>query len=180
MKPLLLAIALLLAPVATPRGAPDLSYSPTAGRVLRGAPQGQAHAGYALGFASEPANAEHSSGAPLPLAGALYGPVSWYAYRPGEAAAGPALRAWLGSGWRGTTVRVCTLQRCVVVRLTDTCQCYRGTGHEVLLDLDRAAFSHLAPLSQGIVRALITVELGGPAPEPRPTAPATDTSEDQP
>jgi len=162
MKPLFLAIALLLAPVATP-GSVESSWTPPDSRP-----------GVPLPVAASAVQPDASSTA-LTEPASLYGPVSWYRYRPGQAAAGPALRSWLGSRWRGTTVRVCTLHHCVVVTLTDTCQCYRGTGHEVLLDLDRAAFAHLAPLSQGIVRALITVQLG--APEPRPTAPATDSME---
>ena len=98
--------------------------------------------------------------------GALWGQVSWYAYKPGQGAAGPALRTWLGSGWRGTRVRVCTLQRCVVVTLTDFMR-----RADRLVDLDSRSFSQLAPLSVGVVRALITVELGAPVP----TAPATPT-----
>ena len=36
----------------------------------------------------------------------LRGIATWYAYRPGEAAAGPALRRALGKDWRGRSVVV--------------------------------------------------------------------------
>jgi hypothetical protein len=47
------------------------------------------------------------------------------------AAAGPDLRAAIGSGWRGKIVYVDGLR----VRLIDWCQCYHGEPHEKLLDL---------------------------------------------
>jgi len=51
------------------------------------------------------------------------------------AAAGPALRAALGSGWRGTVVTVCG-RRCVAVKLIDWCKCTGGSvGVEKLIDL---------------------------------------------
>ena len=51
------------------------------------------------------------------------------------AAAGPALRAALGSGWRGTVVTVCG-RRCVAVKLVDWCKCTGGSvGVEKLVDL---------------------------------------------
>jgi rare lipoprotein A (peptidoglycan hydrolase) len=83
------------------------------------------------------------------------GVASWYNYRPREAAAGPALRAMLGSSWRGRLVyvtrRTCTNGVCVSrtakVRLTDWCACY-GTR---VIDLDRATFALLAPPSRGLV-----------------------------
>ena len=62
----------------------------------------------------------------------LSGQASWYCSRtspctkgyPGGdyAAAGPALRAFLGSGWRGSTVQVCRLSICIRVQLID-CLC---------------------------------------------------------
>jgi len=51
------------------------------------------------------------------------------------AAAGPGLRAALGSGWRNTVVYVCG-QQCVRVRLIDWCKCTGGSvGITKLIDL---------------------------------------------
>jgi hypothetical protein len=47
------------------------------------------------------------------------------------AAAGPALRAAIGPGWRGSIVYVDGVR----VKLIDWCQCYRGEPQEKLLDL---------------------------------------------
>lgn len=47
------------------------------------------------------------------------------------AAAGPDLRAALGSNWRGSIVYVDGIR----VKLIDWCQCYKGEPHEKLLDL---------------------------------------------
>ncbi len=47
------------------------------------------------------------------------------------AAAGPRLRAAIGSGWRGMIVSVDGVR----VKLIDWCQCYQGEPHEKLLDL---------------------------------------------
>lgn len=85
------------------------------------------------------------------------GRASWYDWRTGEAAAGPALRDLLGKDWRGSRVRVCSGSRCVLVRLTDWCQCYRGTDRERLIDLDDRAFAALAQLSRGVIRVEIAL-----------------------
>lgn len=87
------------------------------------------------------------------------GVASWYDWKPREAAAGPALRAMLGPGWRGRYVyvsrRTCTVAGCVTrtakVRLTDTCQCY-GTR---VIDLDRETFRLFASPSLGLVRVSV-------------------------
>jgi hypothetical protein len=47
------------------------------------------------------------------------------------AAAGPKLRAALGSNWRGRVVSVDG----IAVKLIDWCQCYKGQSNEKLLDL---------------------------------------------
>jgi hypothetical protein len=86
----------------------------------------------------------------------LAGTASWFRAPDGRAAAGPALRHVLGPHWRGTRVRVCAAGRCAVVRLTDWCQCYRGTRAERLIDLDDDVFAHLAPLTRGLVRVEVT------------------------
>lgn len=74
------------------------------------------------------------------------------------AAAGPALRAFLGPEWRGSRVRACRsgwagdgIQICVEVVLDDWCECYRGTKTERVIDLGDDAFRQLAPLSRGLV-----------------------------
>ena len=47
------------------------------------------------------------------------------------AAAGPRLRAALGSNWRGKVILVDGIR----VKLIDWCQCYQGEPNEKLLDL---------------------------------------------
>ena len=155
-----LALALLLAPVATPRSAQnaqlkDGRVAPALSSARTGAPLHQAARGRLGGT---------SSGAPLT------GLATWYdAPTPQDAAAGPRLRQALGSYWRGMTVRVCAGSRCVTATLSDWCLC----GHGRVIDLDRRAFARLAPLSAGVIP--VRVQLGAPVPTaPRPTAPATD------
>ena len=53
------------------------------------------------------------------------------------AAAGPKLRAALGSGWRGRIVSVDG----IAVKLIDWCQCYKGQSNEKLLDLYHDVFA---------------------------------------
>ena len=53
------------------------------------------------------------------------------------AAAGPKLRAALGSGWRGAIVYVDGVR----VKLIDWCQCYQGQSNEKLLDLYHDVFA---------------------------------------
>lgn len=96
-----------------------------------------------------------AAGQPTLQRDALDGRASWYAADGMIAAAGPELRQRLGRGWRGTHVNVCA-SRCVVVRLADWCQCYRGERRERVIDLSDDAFSRLAPLSAGLVRVRIT------------------------
>lgn len=67
------------------------------------------------------------------------------------AAAGPALRQWLGPRWRGMTVRVCAANACVNVRLIDAC----GAGCRSVVDLYGDAFRALAPLPAGVVTVTI-------------------------
>ena len=102
---------------------------------------------------------------PIPSGAPIRGRASWYPASGRIAAAGPALRRALGPGWRGSVVMVSAGGRSVVVRLTDWCQCYRGTDRERLVDLGSEAFAELAPLSAGLVRVRIVPIL----------PPATDT-----
>jgi hypothetical protein len=83
------------------------------------------------------------------------GVAVWYRYRSGHAAAGPRLRAALGSGWRGTRVRVCSAGRCVSVVLSDWCAC-GGSKSNRLIDLDSGSFARLAPLSRGVIPVTVS------------------------
>ena len=83
----------------------------------------------------------------------LRGIATWYAWRPGQAAAGPALRAALGPRWRGRLVRVCSASACVSVRLTDF-MASRVPGR--LVDLDSRSFASLAPLSRGVLKVEVS------------------------
>ena len=83
--------------------------------------------------------------------GRLAGVASWYAtgpQGPGHAAADKRLQRWLGRGWRGSIVNVCTRDRstCVEVRVDDTCGC---PGHRVI-DLNPEDFMILAPTRLGL------------------------------
>jgi len=76
----------------------------------------------------------------------LVGVATWYDNGPGlYAAAGPALRRWLGAAWRGRAVTVCAGSACVRVRLTDWCACGPRPAGPTLLDLSRDAFAWIAP-----------------------------------
>jgi hypothetical protein len=79
----------------------------------------------------------------------LRGVATWYAYRRGEAAAGPALRAALGPGWRGSVVWV----NGVRVRLTD----WMGTTNRAkVIDLDAGLFRAICgPLSLGVCKVVV-------------------------
>jgi hypothetical protein len=87
----------------------------------------------------------------------LSGIASWYAYVLGDAAAGPALRAWLGPDWRGQRVTVCAIRHsdiptpCVVVTLSDFCRCQTNPDSVKVIDLDVRSFAQLADPSRGIV-----------------------------
>ena len=83
---------------------------------------------------------------------ALEGRATWYAYRSGQAAAGPALRAFLGPHWRGMTVTVCAGGRCVRARLTDWCLCSSAR----MVDLDKRSFAKLADPSRGVIHVTVS------------------------
>lgn len=84
----------------------------------------------------------------------LRGVATWYRWRPGEAAAGPGLRAFLGKDWRGSVVTVRRGSRAVRVRLTDWCACPGGR----IVDLDVRSFSRLGAPSRGILRVEVRRE----------------------
>jgi hypothetical protein len=82
----------------------------------------------------------------------LSGPASYYCYAGSSpctsgypdgggfqayAAAGPKLRAAIGSNWRGKVVSVDGIR----VKLIDWCQCYKGESNEKLLDLYHDVFA---------------------------------------
>jgi hypothetical protein len=79
------------------------------------------------------------------------GIASWFASPIGVSAAGPALRAAIGAGWRGRQVSVCLGQRCVSTILGDWCACGDRHGVPTVIDLDVAAFRQLAQLSIGVI-----------------------------
>lgn len=68
---------------------------------------------------------------------------------------------WVVPLWEyNTRLRVCHEEQCLVVRITDTCPAclnpeYPGAG-DILLDLSRAAFQELAPLTEGRLRVEIS------------------------
>ncbi len=94
----------------------------------------------------------------------LAGVATWYRGVPGQAAAGPALRAALGPGWRGRDVLVCATSAgeqasstvCARVQLTDWCACMDRPGGPTLVDLDRRTFALLAAVGRGVVTVWVT------------------------
>ena len=82
------------------------------------------------------------------------------------AAAGPALRAALGSSWRGHRVGVCNASRCVTVRLIDWCAC----GGDHVIDLYHSAFVSLTRGGGGNHVRIF----GDPGSKPVATLPPTD------
>lgn len=88
------------------------------------------------------------------IGGGIRGTSTWYRWHPGEAAAGPLLREFLGSDWRGSVVTViapgCTC-RPVAVRLTDWCLC----RDDRLVDLDVGSFAALADPSRGVIPVIV-------------------------
>ena len=95
-----------------------------------------------------------------PSAGqSLSGVATWYAATGLIGAAGPDLRAWLGSSWRGSwitvTVRGPTWERAVRIRLSDWCACADRNGVPTLVDLSDDAFRRLSPLGAGVLRVTV-------------------------
>lgn len=88
---------------------------------------------------------------PTRNAASLEGVATWYRYVPGQAAAGPRLRAMLGE-WRGQSVAVTANGRRIVVTLTDWCAC----GGDRIIDLDRRDFAKLANPSVGVLRVSVS------------------------
>ena len=107
-----------------------------------------------------PQRAQPSLAAPKPIVvtpkpkftHALTGPASYYCWAGSSpctndypdvggvqayAAAGPKLRAALGSDWRGSIVYVDGIR----VKIIDWCQCYQGESNEKLLDLYHDVFA---------------------------------------
>ena len=86
---------------------------------------------------------------------AVRGVATYYDWRSGQAAAGPALRRLLGPHWRGRWVTVTAGRHRVRVRLTDWCACGPRHGRPALIDLDRRSFARLALPSTGIIEVTI-------------------------
>jgi len=81
---------------------------------------------------------------------ALRGTASWFRSPADTSAAGPALRAALGRGWRGTFVRVTGPAGSAVVQLGDWMR------RDRLIDLDDGAFRRVCgPLSLGLCRVRV-------------------------
>jgi hypothetical protein len=79
--------------------------------------------------------------APTAAVTPVRGIATYYAYHAGQAAAGPRLRAMLGSHWRGRYVTVRYGAKHIRVRLTDYCVCRSS----VVIDLDTRDFNRLRP-----------------------------------
>ena len=141
-------------PIPSPAASADPSPTPTTAYVSLPSP--------VIGVAPRPtAVAKAVASKPAsPPAHRIAGQGSWYCsstspctkgYPSGlYAAAGPALRAFLGSGWRGSTVTICGKQSCIRATLIDSCTCAR------LVDLYSMAFQQLAPLSRGVVSITVS------------------------
>lgn len=121
-----------LADAALPSAPPDRPQPPLPSPrriVVEVAPPKPAHT--IAGLASWYCNSDDPSG---PYS------ICHYAYPDGPGfdaygAAGPGLRAAIGSGWRNTVVSICG-RTCVRVRLIDWCKCTGGSvGVEKLIDL---------------------------------------------
>ena len=82
--------------------------------------------------------------------------ATYYAYRPAQAAAGPALRRMLGPHWRGMRVRVCTRTACTIVQLTDWCACGPRHGVQTVIDLDLRSFRKIARPWLGVVTVRVS------------------------
>jgi len=82
----------------------------------------------------------------------ITGQATWYAWRTGQAAAGPRLRAALGTNWRGRSVTVCA-GSCTRILITDWCACQPDTR---LIDLDVRSFAQLANPSRGVVPVTVS------------------------
>ena len=85
----------------------------------------------------------------------VVGVATYFKSPSGVSAAGPALRAALGPGWRGQSVRVCAGVRCVVTVLGDWCACGPRPGGPTVIDLDDNVFAMLAPLSRGVIAVTV-------------------------
>jgi hypothetical protein len=128
-----------------------LDSEPSPGRITTPSAETSALSGAPMG--KRPA----ATGVPR-TAVTLRGTATWFRSPAGVSAAGPALRAAL-PGWRGTSVRVCHADRCIVTVLGDFMRADR------LIDLDDDAFAALAPLSVGVLAVVLT-----PIPAPPVTS----------
>ena len=86
-----------------------------------------------------------------PTGQSVTGTASWFASPANVSAAGPALRASLGAGWRGTVVTVTGPAGSAVTVLGD------WMARDRLIDLDRSIFPAVCgPLSLGLCRAEVS------------------------
>jgi hypothetical protein len=151
-------------PVAAANNSSRAAEAPV-GRDIRGAATSAGRMAEDAG-AIEGARTDHSGVRSTDRIGTvlLGGRASWFGARGNIAAAGPALRDFLGPHWRGTLVRVTSATgQAVVVRLSDWCKCPHGR----LIDLSDDAFRQLAPLSVGVLG--VTIQRIGRSVAPPPT-----------
>jgi len=104
-------------------------------------------------------------------AATLSGWATWFRSPSGVSAAGPALRAALGPGWRGTVVTVTANGRLTTTKLGDWCQCADRHGRPTLIDLDRVSFAALAEPSRGVIAVTVRRALLTPPPTSTGDAP---------
>lgn len=104
----------------------------------------------------------------VPTPVTLDGYATWYDAPSGHFAAGPAVRAALGAGWRGSTVSVTVGGKTITGRLLDWCACGKRHAVDTLLDLPTGDFARLASLGSGVIH--VSVRLGTEPISP----PATD------
>ena len=135
--------------VANPRRPREVTIAPSAAPIQSEKPvRSQARLPTAGKATAEPAVIVKAAEPESMTGQSLSGQATWYAYVPGGAAAGPRLRAALGSGWRGRTVTVWAAGRHVTVALSDWCACSPSTR---LVDLDVRAFAALMDPGMGVI-----------------------------
>lgn len=93
---------------------------------------------------------------PTAAAGTISGVATWFDSPAGVSAAGPALRAAVGPGWRGQTVVVCAGERCIETVLGDWCACGPRPSGPTVIDLHLPVFAELAVPSRGVIRVEVT------------------------
>ena len=116
-----------------------------------------------IGTPSSPATGMRAASSEAPRSRIpLRGVATWFRSPSGVSAAGPTLRRALGPGWRGSSIRACAGEMCVVTVLGDWCACADRPGGPTVIDLDARLFARLAPLSAGVLRVTVSPETSTP------------------